>query len=267
MASRVFVPASASSDSAYLLYKLLTETDYEIITRIYVVEAWTDELYRHRVVCDWLYKNTRPFDFRQAEYEIDTGYGLELEPLNTYKRVLATSARLANDKKCDMIGFGYNLHNWSMSNWFFADNDQSNESFYDEDSEYNNIDLNISRQTHFIIRQITDIPIYWPLMHDKSNRDSAFGRWQIWHNLPSELKPLVSISCRSVSYNNDGSLKSVCGRCMDCVGHKWYNSKTMTPKEIDDCIMKYGEYGKYWTKASNPSTRNRAYDMFVDGKL
>jgi hypothetical protein len=41
----------------------------------------------------------------------------------------------------------------------------------------------------------------------------------------------------------------------------------MTPKEIDDCIMKYGEYGKYWTKASNPSTRNRAYDMFVDGKL
>ena len=262
----IFVPASGSSDSSYLLYKVLTETTDAVITRISFIEASVNEVDKKRKVCEWLYQNVRPFDYGIAEYDITEDYNLKDEPPSqTYKRLIATSASLATKFKCDKISFGYNLHNWSMTNWFYnSDEDEiGNDSFYNRKSKYNNLDENLSYQTHFVIRDVNpDITIEWPFMWNKKDRDSALGRWQIWESLPLELKSIISLGCTSERYKQTLT-DDVCGTCGNCLSFKWYRyvkKHGLSAKMMDHLIMKEGQFGKYWTPQSNPSTRYKAYD-------
>jgi len=253
---RVFVPASASADSTYLLYYALTNTDHEIITRICTCEALEDEVQKKKNICKYLSKNIREFDYGKtngiAEYEV----GRED---SSYKTILNSVGYLANQFKCDMIYFGYNTHNWSMTNWFFLsdDNEKGTESFYDKNSKFNDLKYNISRQTHFCMREQTDIPIYWPFMNDKKDHESALGRWQIYESLPENLKGMIH-RCDNVKDN--------CGLCTRCRMLGWYMMKKeagATAKQLDDEIMRLGRYGKYWDKDTKPEYRYSAYGDFI----
>ena len=258
---KTFVPASASADSTYLLFHLLSQTEDEIITRIYFSEAAPQEIERKRLACEWLSKNIRPLNYGIAEYEVTEGYDISG---NSYKMVLATSGYLANKFKCDRIAFGYNTHNWSMTNWFYRadENENGTESFYDRKSIFNDVSLNMSRQTHFIMRDVTDLEIIWPFMWNKKNKDSALGRWQIYEALPNELKAMISLGCHDKKYRNLET-NETCGTCWNCLSYKWYRyykSIGWSASQMDEHVMKLGEYGKYWHPKSSPETRSRAYD-------
>lgn len=251
---RIFVPASASSDSSYLLYKTLVDyPNDEVITRISFIEAQDIEVEWKRHVCEWMYSNVRKFDYGVSEYDICFEQGMEKLPLNdTPTRLHKTILSLADRFECDEIHWGWNTHNRPHSSWFYQSDNISIDDFHLNGSKYQQFP---SSHTMLVGRKI-----HWPLMHDKSNRDSALGRWQIWEALPDELKDIVWTGCATK-----------CGRCWGCLTHKWYRyykDRGMTAKDMDDLIMKRGEFGKYWHDDSKHENFKRAYlDMFSDSEI
>lgn len=230
---KVFAAASSSSDSTYLLYKLLTETTDHVISRILRLDASDQDLEQYPIVCNWLRENVRDFDFGFAEFE-DHASDIELE---TIRSKFYNIALLSEMHGVDLICMGYNTYNWSPANWYFQTTDPIGK-FYEKDNSYTRLD-------HSILRDYTDITIDWPLM---SRKDKPMGRWETWELIPKDLQKLISIC--------------PCGECSKCKCWEWYNEKKkegFSAEELDNLIMKEGKYGKYFTKESNPETRHIAY--------
>ena len=230
---KIFAATSSSSDSTYLLYKLLTETTDDIISRILRLDASDQDVTQYPIVCNWLKENVRDFDFDFSEFE-DRASDTMLE---TIRSKWYTVALLSEMHDVNLICIGYNTYNWSPSNWYFKSS-ESTENFYRRGNLYSRVD-------HSILRDYTDIPIEWPLMNRK---DEPMGRWETWELIPKELQKLVS-HCS-------------CEKCAKCKCREWYNKKKkegFSAVELDDIIMKDGKYGKYYTKESIPDTRHDAY--------
>ena len=230
---KIFVPTSSSSDSAYLLYKLLTETSDDITARIIRLDASNQDLVQYPIVCNWLRENVRDFDFDFSEFE-DRADDTKLETIRSKNYNVALLSEMHN---VDLICLGINTYNWSHSTWYFQTTEPI-ENFYRKGNLYSRVD-------HSILLDYTDISIDWPFMNRKGK---DMGRWQIWESLPKELQKLDS-HCS-------------CGECAKCKCWSWYNKKKkegLSAAELDDIIMKEGKYGKYWTKESTPETRHTAY--------
>jgi len=230
---KIFAATSSSSDSTYLLYKLLTETTDDIVSRIIRLDASDQDLSYYPIVCNWLKENVRDFNFGFSEFE-DRSSDTMLE---TIRSKLYNIALLSEMHSVDLICMGYNTYNWSPSTWYFQTTEPIG-SFYRRGNPYYRVD-------HSILRDYTDIPIEWPLMNRK---DEPMGRWQTWELLPKELQNLIS-NCP-------------CGKCNKCICWDWYNKKKkegFSAIELDDIIMKEGKYGKYYTKDTIKETRHDAY--------
>jgi hypothetical protein len=65
---KVFAATSSSSDSIAMLYKLLTETTDDIVSRILTLDASDQDLAQYPIVCNWLKENVRDFDFDFSRY-------------------------------------------------------------------------------------------------------------------------------------------------------------------------------------------------------
>jgi hypothetical protein len=230
---KIFAANSSSSDSTYLLYKLLTETTDDVISRILHLDASDQDLEQYPIVCTWLKENVRDFDFGFAEFE-DRASDTMLE---TIRSKLYNIALLSEMHDVDLICMGYNTYNWSPSNWYFQTTEPIGK-FYERGNPYTRLD-------HSIFRDYTDILIDWPLM---SRETKPMGRWQTWESIPQELQKLISIC--------------PCGECSKCKCWEWYNKKKhegFSAEELDDLIMKEGKYGKYYTKDSVKETRHNVY--------
>jgi hypothetical protein len=230
---KIFAATSSSSDSVFMLYKLLTETTDDVISRILRLDASDQDVTQYPIICNWLKENVRDFDFDFAEFEDRA----EDNKLQTIRSKWYTVALLSEMHNVDLICIGYNTYNWSPSNCYFKSS-ESIENYYMRGNLYSRIDYSI-------VRDYTDIPIEWPLMNHKTKH---MGRWQTWELLPKELQKLVS--------------HCPCGECAKCKCWDWYNKKKkegFSAAELDDIIMKEGKYGKYYTKESIPETRHDAY--------
>ncbi len=60
---KIFVPASSGADSSYLLYRVLSDYDGEVVARIMRCDATTEDMENVRHVHAWLKSNVRDFDF------------------------------------------------------------------------------------------------------------------------------------------------------------------------------------------------------------
>ena len=231
---KIFAATSSSSDSVYMLYKLLSETSDDIISRILRLDASDQDLVQYPIVCNWLKENVRDFDFDFAEFEDRAEDNKSQTIISKWYNV----ALLSNMHDVDLICIGYNTYNWSPSNWHYQNSEQV-ENFYRRGNQ------SYSRVDYSIVRDYTDIPIEWPSMNRK---DEPIGRWETWELIPKELQKLVSLC--------------PCGECSKCKCWGWYNKKKkegLSAVELDDIIMKEGKYGKYFTKESIPETRHVAY--------
>ena len=225
---KIFAPTSSCADSVYLLYKLLSETTDDVISRILRLDASDQDLTQYPIVCNWLKENVRDFDFDFAEFEDR----VEDNKSQTIISKWYTVALLSEMHNVDLISIGYNTYNWSPSNWHYHSSELTG-NYYTRGNSYSRIDYSI-------VRDHTDIPIEWPLM--------PLGRCQTWELLPKELQKLVS-HCS-------------CGECPKCKCWNWYIKKKaegLSAVELDDIIMKEGKYGKYYTKESTTRTRHTAY--------
>jgi len=230
---KIFAATSSSSDSIAMLYKLLTETTDDIISRILRLDASDQDVAQYPIICNWLKKNVRDFDFDFAEFEDHS----EDNKSQTIRLKNYNVALLSEMHNVDLICLGINTYNWSQSTWYFQTTEPI-ENFYKRGNPYYRVD-------HSILRDYTDIPIEWPFMNRK---DKPMGRWETWELIPKELQKLVSLC--------------PCGKCSKCKCWEWYNEKKkegFSAIELDDIIMKEGKYGKYFTKESNPETRHIAY--------
>ena len=230
---KVFAATSSSSDSIAMLYKLLTETTDDVISRILYLDASDQDLAYYPIVCNWLKENVRDFDFDFSEFE-DRASDTMLETIRSKNYNVAL---LSETHDVDLICLGINTYNWSHSTWYFQTTEPI-ENFYAKGNLYSRVD-------HSILRDYTGIPIDWPLMNRKTK---PMGRWQTWELLPKELQKLVSLC--------------PCGKCAKCKCGEWYNKKKnegFSAEELDDLIMKEGKYGKYYTKDSITETRHDAY--------
>lgn len=230
---KIFAATSSSSDSIAMLYKLLTETTDDIISRILRLDASDQDLEQYPIVCNWLKENVRDFDFGFAEFE-DHDDDTKLETIRSKNYNVAL---LSETHNVDLICLGNNTYNWSHATWYFQTTEPI-ENFYRRGNPYYRVD-------HSILRDYTDIPIEWPFMNRK---DKPMGRWETWELIPKELQKLVSLC--------------PCEKCSKCKCWEWYNEKKkegFSAIELDDIIMKEGKYGKYFTKESNPETRHIAY--------
>ena len=230
---KVFAATSSSSDSIAMLYKLLTETTDDVISRILTLDASDQDLAQYPIVCNWLKKNVRDFNFDFSDIEDRAGDAM----LETVRSKWYNVALLSEMYNVDLICIGYNTYNWSPSNWYFKSLEPV-ENYYMRGNSYSRIDYSI-------VRDYTDIPIEWPLMNHKTKH---MGRWQTWELLPKELQNLVS--------------HCPCGKCAKCKCREWYNKKKeegFSAVELDNIIMKEGKYGKYYTKDSITETRHDAY--------
>ena len=54
---KIFAATSSSSDSVSMLYKLLTETKDDVISRILRLDASDQDVTQYPIVCNWLKKN------------------------------------------------------------------------------------------------------------------------------------------------------------------------------------------------------------------
>ena len=230
---KIFVPASTGSDSSYLLYRVLSDYDGEVVARIIRFDATIEDMENVRHVHAWLKSNVRDFDFRYAEYE----------EMVYEKQTIASKEHnyglMANHHKCDLIITGHNTYNWSHSNWFFQSDDPI-EKFYEKDMPYGRI-------AHYTLRDTWDGPIEWVFMNRKSK---PIGRWEIWENLPSELKDIVYV-CN-------------CGSCIKCKLKKFYRkmkAEGYTAEQIDNEIQKKGKYGRYYCSETKVEERHSAYEM------
>ena len=230
---KIFAATSSSSDSVAMLYKLLTETTDDIVSRILHLDASDQDLKQYPIVCNWLRENIRDFDFGLSEFE-DRADDTKLETIRSKNYNVAL---LSETHNVDLICLGINTYNWSHATWYFQTREPI-DNFYAKDNRYSRVD-------HSILRDYTDIPIDWPLMNRKTK---PMGRWQTWETIPQELQKLVSMC--------------PCGECSKCKCWEWYNKKKnegFSAEELDDLIMKEGKYGKYYTKDSVTETRHNAY--------
>lgn len=228
---KIFVPASSGADSSYLLYRVLSDYDGEVVARIMRCDATTEDMENVRHVHAWLKSNVRDFDFGYAEYEAESCN------LGMLANMEHNFGLMANHHKCDLIVTGHNTYNWSQSNWFFQTDDPI-EKFYEKDMPY-------AYTPHYTLRDTWDGPIDWILMNRKSR---PIGRWEIWENLPDELKSIVYV-CD-------------CGVCNKCKLKKFYRkmkAKGFTAEQIDDEIQKQGKYGRYYCSETNVEDRHAAY--------
>lgn len=228
---RIFVPASSGADSSYLLYRVLSDYDGEVVARIMRCDATTEDMENVRHVHAWLKSNVRDFDFGYAEYEAESCN------LGMLANMEHNFGLMANHHKCDLIVTGHNTYNWSQSNWFFQTDDPI-EKFYEKDMPY-------GWAVHYTLRNTWDGPIDWVFMNRKSR---PIGRWEIWENLPDELKSIVYV-CD-------------CGVCNKCKLKKLYRrmkAKGFTAEQIDDEIQKQGKYGRYYCSETNVENRHAAY--------
>lgn len=230
---RIFAATSSSSDSVAMLYKLLTETTHDVVSRILHLDASDQDLEQYPIVCGWLKENIRDFDYDFSEIE-DRASDTMLETIRSKNYNVAL---LSEMHSVDLICFGINTYNWSHATWYFQTTEPI-ENFYAKDNLYSRVD-------HSILRDYTDISIDWPLMNRKTK---PMGRWQTWETIPQELQKLVSMC--------------PCGECSKCKCWDWYDKKKQegfSAEELDDLIMKEGKYGKYYTKDSITETRHNAY--------
>jgi hypothetical protein len=228
-----FVPASSGADSAGLLYKMLTQTDDDIVTRILLSEATQKDLEHYFGVCLWLNRKVRKFDFNIAEIEHE-------KVDDTVMNLDYNVALMANKINADRICYGYNTYNWSQSNWFFQTNDPI-EKFYTKNNKYCWID-------HTMITDYTDIPIHWVFLN---REETPIGRWKIYESIPEQLLSLVSI-CE-------------CGQCFKCRCKNYYHkmkSEGKTADWIDNSIQKLGRYGFYWNEDTSVNSRHFAYESY-----
>ena len=230
---RIFAATSSSSDSVAMLYKLLTETTHDVVSRILHLDASDQDLEQYPIVCGWLKENIRDFDYDFSEIE-DRASDTMLETIRSKNYNVAL---LSEMHSVDLICFGINTYNWSHATWYFQTTEPI-ENFYAKDNLYSRVD-------HSILRDYTDISIDWPLMNRKTK---PMGRWQTWETIPQELQKLVSMC--------------PCRECAKCKCWDLYNKKKQegfSAEELDDIIMKEGKYGKYYTKDSVTETRHDAY--------
>lgn len=231
--AKIFIPASSSSDSSYLLYKMLTETNDIVVSRIFHLDASDEDKIKYRIVCEWLRENVRDFNFGFAESEVDF---YKEDNINNKEYNIAL---IANRHNADLICGGYNTYNWSHSNWYYNTNDPIHK-FYEKNNPY-------CRQDHFALLENTSIPIDWPFMN---KRNPPLGRWQIYEKLPDELKLLISVGCGN------------CNKCPKCKCRNWYFEQKELGKTAEVCdeeIMRLGDYGKYWKADSIPKNRHQSY--------
>jgi hypothetical protein len=265
--TKSFVAASASADSVYLLYHVLTTTTDDVITRICFAEASSQEIDRKRKICDWLCENVRPFDHGISENEqVLDSYPNHIRN-NSHLILMASCSYIAEKHKCDRMFVGFNNHNWSVTNWFYNsdENEEGNESFYDRSSEFhrsnNNYTGNAPSEHLYIIRDFTKMPMIWPFMHNKKDKESVMGRWEVYEKVPQELKSIMSKGCNHFKYRNNIT-DETCGKCWNCMSYKWYEnwkSKGLAAKQIDDMIMREGKYGKYWVPETEWKNKTAAY--------
>ena len=233
---KIFVPASCGSDSTYLLYKVLTEYDGEVIARIMRTDTTYEDMMTLSKVHSWLKNNVRNFDFSFAEFEREVYPGGGVLP-----NMASNFGRMAKHHDCDLIALGYNAFNWSHSNWYWQTNDPI-EKFYEKGMPYGNFE---PQRDHSPLRDYWDGPIEWPVM---SRSSEPIGRFQVWENLPNELKSIVYICS--------------CGKCNKCLSGKFYRkmkAEGHTAQKIDDEIQRLGRYGKYYCSETISSESNIAY--------
>ena len=144
-----FCTTSSSSDSVVMLYKLLTETKDDVITRILTLDASDQDLEQYPIVCGWLKENIRDFDFGLSEFE-DRVDDTKLETIRSKNYNVAL---LSETHNVDLICLGINTYNWSHATWYFQTTEPV-ENFYAKDNSYSRID-------HSILRDYTDISIEW----------------------------------------------------------------------------------------------------------
>ena len=250
---KIYIPASSSSDSSYLLYKTLTETDYKIITRIRRRASSTEDITKYKGVCDWLKTNVRDFDCGFMEYEMEPTHITTTDPNPDYSLPKFTrwyhDVCFANKHNVDFIYRGENTFNFNKANWFFQTSEKV-EEYYSRNHDligstpnYTHTDHNNFNSTYSQLGKITDIPFAWPFMNRTTQ---PMGRLQIFESLPEELKSLISYGCNR------------CGVCTKCLCLKWYHSekqKGVSAETLDDLIMKHGRYGKYWDKDAKTDNR------------
>ena len=112
---KVFAATSSSSDSISMLYKILTETTDDVISRILTLDASDQDLAQYPIVCNWLKENVRDFDFDFSDIEDRAGDVM----LETVRSTWYNVALLSEMYNADLICIGYNTYNWSTSNWYF----------------------------------------------------------------------------------------------------------------------------------------------------
>ena len=122
---KIFAATSSSSDSVSMLYKLLTETTDDVISRILRLDASDQDLAQYPIVCNWLKENVRDFDYDFAEFEERA----EDNKLQTIRSKWYNFALLSEMHNADLTCVGWNTYNWSPSNWHYQ-NSEPTENFY-----------------------------------------------------------------------------------------------------------------------------------------
>ena len=255
---KILIPFTGGVNSTYSLWRWLTETDAEVVTR-YAVDKWYNneyndsELDRIREIVIYLKSTIRDFEFELTEWP--SNYVQELHPIRPGFKLGTWDVgkvrpryegyvKWQNETKTDGISIGLSLENTSM------------------DCGYN------------ILRSVVEqdgMDIYLGGMPDltpvakgddfdwEEVSRNMIGRFEQFDSMPEELRVLTH-KC-DISMCDDSN----CRPCAYQRGHESFIANGKSGRDFDLYCAKHGSYGP-WRHEADPETYLYRGSMLI-GKL
>tara|TARA_R100001377_G_C3172833_1_gene103704 strand:+ start:237 stop:1070 length:834 start_codon:yes stop_codon:yes gene_type:complete len=255
---KILIPFTGGVNSTYSLWRWLTETDAEVVTR-YAVDKWYNneyndsELDRIREIVIYLKSTIRDFEFELTEWP--SNYVQELHPIRPGFKLGTWDVgkvrpryegyvKWQNETKTDGISIGLSLENTSM------------------DCGYN------------ILRSVVEqdgMDIYLGGMPDltpvakgddfdwEEVSRNMIGRFEQFDSMPEELRVLTH-KC-DISMCDDSN----CRPCAYQRGHESFIANGKSGRDFDLYCAKKGSYGP-WRHEADPETYLYRGAMLI-GKL
>jgi len=258
---KILIPFTGGVNSTYSLWRWLTETDAEVVTR-YAVDKWYNneyndsELDRIREIVIYLKSTIRDFEFELTEWP--SNYVQELHPIRPGFKLGTWDVgkvrpryegyvKWQNETKTDGISIGLSLENTSMDCGY---------NILRSVVEQDGMDIYLGGMPDLTpVAKGDDFD--WDYISSK-----MIGRFEQFEFLPKELR-YMTIKCRM---NNLPSCVDT--KCRDCAYQRTYEKwvdEGKTGRDFDLYCAKQGSYGP-WRHVADPETylyRGRG----KDGKL
>jgi hypothetical protein len=246
---KVIIPFTGGINSTYAIWRWLTETDHEIVSR-YGYDTWlsqsaTDlEMARINKSLEWLRANCRDFDFQIREFSDE--YQQDLQPIRAgftkgkwdkgkVRRRYEAAAQWVAEENADAVVIGMSMENTS------------------HDCGYNQLRVELEQPgVSVYLSGFGLVPVPTGSDFDWEQISTQLtGRYEQFDALPTPLKTICR-QCTTHACDTNVCDDLSCLACAYTRGYEKFITDGKTGREFDLYCAEKGSYGP-WRSAADPA--------------